>query len=280
MGEFLSQSPVTTVRVDLRTLTYGGAPKVIAPQGTPIYEVIVQRILGKSVSQFQLQMGQGVYAVCGQGDRYHFHGGLDSGLYLLLPRWQNVNAGGKGVGIVEVSIVHQPDVAVAIPQTDPLAITRFVSARKSVTAAAAQVPEFDLINPFDPNLPIGVLNAPAYGHCRRLFITSTIDGNVRIGPQQMAAPVAGAVAPEAEHVSIDSATMGPPIFTVHTATPAGIGVVLYEVGVLANQVCVVDVLTDLWPSITGAQNNALSVYGPLGPCTMTVTAEWQELELR
>jgi hypothetical protein len=279
VGEFLSQSPVTTVRVDLRTLKYGGAPFVLAPQGTPIYQVLVQRILGKSVSQFRLQMGQGDYAVCGQGDRYHFAGGLDSGLYLRLPRWQNVNPGGSGVGIVEISIVHQPDVSVVIPQVDPLALTRLVSGHLSVTAAAAQFPEFDLINPFNPANSIGLFNAPAYGHCRRFFVTCSIDGRVTVQPQQLAAPVAGAVSPLAEHVSVDNATMGPPIFLMHTATPPGGGPGLYDVGVRAGQVQVIDVLTDLWPSITNAQVNALSVFGPVGPCTMTVTAEWQELEL-
>jgi hypothetical protein len=171
-------------------------------------------------------------------------------------------------------------VALALPQVDPLATARLVSAPLSVTAAAGQIPEFDLINPFNPSLPITVLNAPAFGHCRKLYITTSIDGNVSIGPQVLAAPVAGAVSPLAEHVAIDTATMGPPIFLVHTATPAGGGSAIYTIGCLAGQVREVDLLLDIWPSITANQNNVLSVYGPAGPCTMTVTAEWQEVELQ
>lgn len=280
MGEFLSQAPVTLVRTDLRTLKYGGPPAEIAPSGMSVYELVVWRILGKSTSQFALQLGQNTYPIRGQGDRLHFASGMDRGAFIRLPRWQNVNPGGTGVGIVELMLVHEPDVSLLVPQTDPLAAARLVSMPASATAAAGTIPEFDLINPFDPAVPIGLFNVPCYGHCRRLYVTLSIDGNVSIGPQALAAPVAGANFPGAEHVAIDTATMGPPVFKTKASTPAGGGTALYTVGCRAGQVTPIDVVTDIWPSVTGAQNNALSVYGPVGPCTMVVTAEWQEIELQ
>lgn len=278
MGEFLSQSPVTTIRVDLRTLKYGGAPFVIAPQQTPVYEVILQRVIGRSFSQFALRIGQGEYPMRGQGDRYHFSGGCDSGIYLVLPRWANVNPGGSGVGIVEIAIVHQPDVTLFVPQTDPWALTRIVSGQASATVAAGVQPFISLFNPFNPANPLALANAKVMAHVRRWLITCSIDGLVQLENGTLNTPVAAAGFSEND-LQVDTATAGPAVCGFAARQLDASNGFTKNFGVKASEALVLPVDTDLWPSVTNNQVNGLGVIGPAGPCTLTVTAEWNELEL-
>ena len=278
MGEFLSQAPVTFLSIDLRTLKYGGAPAEIAPSGTPVYEILVYRVLGRT-SQFLLQVGQASYPVRGQGDRLHFASGMDRGAFLKLPRWANVNPGGSGVGIVELALVHEPDVTLNIPQTDPWALARLVSAQASVTVAAGVQPFISLCNLFNPVAPLALTNAKVLARLRRWIATLSIDGLVQIQNGSLNAPVAGAGFGDNDIV-IDSATPGPIVCTLAARQLDASNGNIRGFGLKASQAFLLPVETDIWPSITNNVLNAVGVLGPVGGgCTMTVTAEWHELEL-
>lgn len=277
MGEFLSQAPVTFLSIDLRTLKYGGAPAEIAPSGTPVYEILVYRVLGRT-SQFLLQVGQASYPVRGQGDRLHFAGGMDRGAFLKLPRWANVNPGGSGVGIVELALVHEPDVTLNIPQVDPWALARIVSGQASVTVAAGVTPFISLYNPFNPALGLTLANAKVLARLRRWIVTCSIDGLIQIENGNLNTPVASSGFSENDLV-IDSATPGPSVCSLVARQLDLSNGFIKSFGVKASQALPLEVQTDIWPSITNAQVNGTMVAGPVGPCTLTVTAEWHELEL-
>lgn len=277
MGEFLSQGPVTFLSIDLRTLKYGGAPAEIAASGLPIYEILVYRVLGRT-SQFLLQVGQASYPVRGQGDRLHFSSGMDRGAFLKLPRWANVNPGGSGVGIVELALVHEPDVTLNIPQVDPWALARRVSGQASVTVAAGVSPFVTFANLFNPANPLGLTNAKVLARLRRWIVTCSIDGLVQVQNGSLNTPVVGSGFSDNDIV-IDSATPGPAVCSLSATQLAGTNGNIRNFGLKASQALPIEVDTDVWPSVTNNQVNAVGLVGPLGPCTLTVTAEWHELEL-
>jgi hypothetical protein len=275
------QRSIAVVRVDLRTLQYGRPPVEIMPSGNTVYQVRVTRVLGKNLPQLLLFVGQQPTLVRGQGDAFYFAEGSELGFSLGLFKGQNVNPNGNPpLNWIEFTFVHVPGLLLETDQTDPLTHARTVSMALAVTAAAGQTPSVDLLNIFDPAVAPALTNARAWGHLKRYLITSSIDGGIAIDSQAFAS-VAGAASPNNEYIAKDNGTLGPPIFKLRgSVAVADPGLNVWKrFGVLAGLVQTIEMALDIPPSVTGGQFNGVTVWGPAGPGTLTVTAEWQEIEL-
>jgi hypothetical protein len=283
VSESVNSQSVLRVRVDLSQITYGSKLEIV-PAGGGVYEVLVSRILGRNLPQLLLYIGQSPIPIRGQGDRFYFPGGTDLQISIGAIAGGLINlAAHPPQHWLDFTIVSVPGLIIDTDQTDPFAHARLVSQANKVTAAAGQTPSVVLANPFDPSLPLGLANPLAWGHVKRLLITSSIDGEILIDRVAFSTASLAAI-PTDEYVaqtSTGAGTDGPTIFLMggftNVADPGVAG--WKRFGAKAGQMVPIDMALDVVPSKDAGVSSGVRVFGPPGPSTLIVTGEWYELEL-
>jgi hypothetical protein len=286
VSESVSSQSVLRVRVDLSTLQYGAKTEIV-PAGGGVYEILVSRVLGKNLPQLLLFLGQSPLPIRGQGDRFYFPGGTDLQISLGLILGGLLNpVSHPPQHWIDLTIVSVPGLIIDTDQIDPFAHARLVSQANKVTAGAALTPSVVLANPFDASLAPTLVNPRVWAHLKRLLITSAIDGEVLIDRANVSTGTLAAIATD-EYVvqgTSGAGTDGPTVLLMggftNTADPGVAGWKRFDVK--AGQMVPIEMALDMAPA-TGAADAGISfgvrVFGPVGPNTLKVTAEWYELEL-